>query len=157
MLRSGVRFVVDTLEGPEIAALLDEHVSAMYATSPAGSVHVLDLSGLRDPAVTVWTAWNGDALLGMGALKRLSPDHAEVKSMRTSSAHLRQGVAGAMLIHILGVARDVGYTRVSLETGSQDYFAPARALYERHGFVACDPFEGYVEDPHSAFYTLKLT
>jgi putative acetyltransferase len=103
-----------------------------------------------------WTVWSECELLGCGALKELAPDHGEVKSMRTAEAHRRQGVARAMLDHILEEARGRGYARVSLETGSQDAFAPARRLYERSGFTTCVPFDGYVEDPNSVFMTRIL-
>ncbi len=144
---------VDDLAGPEIRALLEEHLADMHAISPPGSVHALDLDGLRRPDITFWTAWSGAALLGCGALKELSPDHGEIKSMRTARAHRRSGVARTMLAHIVAEARRRGYERLSLETGSVAAFAPARALYERFGFGCCGPFAGYVDDPNSVFMT----
>jgi putative acetyltransferase len=144
---------VDDLAGPEIRALLEEHLADMHAISPPGSVHALDLDGLRRPDITFWTAWSGAALLGCGALKELSPDHGEIKSMRTARAHRRSGVARTMLAHIVAEARRRGYERLSLETGSVAAFAPARALYERFGFGYCGPFAGYVDDPNSVFMT----
>lgn len=128
----------------------------MRAISPPESVHALDLDGLRRPEITFWTAWSGNALLGCGALKELSPDHGEVKSMRTARAHRRGGVARAMLAHIVAEARRRGYERLSLETGSMAEFAPARALYERFGFGYCGPFAGYVDDPNSVFMTRRF-
>lgn len=128
----------------------------MRAISPPESVHALDLDGLRRPEITFWTAWSGAALLGCGALKELSPDHGEVKSMRTARAHRRGGVARAMLAHIVAEARRRGYERLSLETGSMAEFAPARALYERFGFGYCGPFAGYVDDPNSVFMTRRF-
>lgn len=147
---------VDDLAGPEIRALLEEHLADMRAISPPESVHALDLDGLRRPEITFWTAWSGAALLGCGALKELSPDHGEVKSMRTARAHRRSGVARAMLAHIVAAARRRGYQRLSLETGSMAEFAPARALYERFGFGYCGPFAGYVDDPNSVFMTRRF-
>lgn len=128
----------------------------MRAISPPESVHALDLDGLRRPEITFWTAWSGNALLGCGALKELSPDHGEVKSMRTARAHRRGGVARAMLAHIVAAARRRGYQRLSLETGSMAEFAPARSLYERFGFRYCEPFAGYVDDPNSVFMTRRF-
>lgn len=128
----------------------------MRAISPPESVHALDLDGLRRPEITFWTAWSGAALLGCGALKELSPDHGEVKSMRTARAHRRSGVARAMLAHIVAAARRRGYQRLSLETGSMAEFAPARSLYERFGFRYCEPFAGYVDDPNSVFMTRRF-
>jgi putative acetyltransferase len=151
-----LRVVVDDRFGPEVVALLADHLAAMRDHSPACSVHALDLDGLRDPSVTFWTAWLGDDLAGCGALKELDPGHGEVKSMRTAPAFLRQGVAAAVLGQILATARERGYERVSLETGSGPVFEAAHALYARHGFVPCGPFAGYAEDPFSRFYSLEL-
>jgi putative acetyltransferase len=147
---------IDDLQGPEIHALLQEHLRGMHALSPPESVHALDLEALRKPDITFWTAWDGATLLGCGALKVLSPDHAELKSMRTSSAHLRQGVAQAMLAHILAEAQRRAYARVSLETGPVDGFAPARNLYAKNGFTYCGPFADYALDAFSVFMTKTL-
>lgn len=148
--------VVDDLTGPGIVALLDEHLRDMRATSPPGSVHALDLDGLRDPAVTVWTVVEDGAVIGCGALKVLEPGHAEIKSMRTAAGHQGRGIGTAVLRHLLAEARARGLHRLSLETGTQEFFAPARALYARHGFVPCPPFAGYTDDPNSAYLTLEL-
>ena len=116
----------------------------------------LDLSGLRDPAVTLWSAWDGADLLGIGALKQLDAGHGEVKSMRTAPAFLRRGVAAAMLNHLIGEGRARGYARLSLETGNNTSFAAARALYERTGFVPCGPFADYTDQTFSRYYTFAL-
>ena len=147
---------VDDLTGAPIIALLQEHLDAMYSVSPPESVHALDLASLRRPEITFWTVWDGDALAGCGALKELDPQHAEIKSMRTSQSHQRKGVARALMQHLLAEARRRGYQRISLETGSMAYFEPARALYAAFGFKPCGPFEGYIEDPHSVFMTREL-
>lgn len=147
---------LDDLSGPEIRALLEEHLRNMHSLSPPESVHALDLAALRQPGITFWTAWSGRELLGCGALKELDPRHGEIKSMRTAVAHRRRGVAQAMLRHILEVATDRGYRRLSLETGAQAAFEPARTLYARFGFCQCPPFEGYAEDPNSVFMTRLL-
>ena len=146
----------DDLSGPEIRALLEEHLRSMYSISPPESVHALDLDGLRKPEITFWTVWSGIALLGCGALKEIDAHHGEIKSMRTAGAHRRKGVARAVLIHIISEARNRGYTRLSLETGSQAAFEPARRLYESFGFRNGAPFDGYVEDPNSVFLTRAL-
>lgn len=146
----------DDLSGPEIRALLEEHLQNMRRLSPPESVHALDLAGLRAPGIAFWTVWSGPDLLGCGALKELAPDHAEIKSMRTVAAHRRRGVARAMLAHLVAEAARRGYVRLSLETGSQPAFEPARRLYESYGFGYCPPFEGYVEDPNSVFMTKRL-
>lgn len=137
-------------------ALLEEHLADMRAWSPPESIHALDLDGLRRPEVSFWTVWEGAALLGCGALKALGPDHAEIKSMRTANAHRGKGVARLMLAHLLAEARRRGYARLSLETGSQPGFVPARTLYAAHGFVECPPFADYRPDPNSVFMTRTL-
>ena len=142
---------VDDLNGAAIQALIRAHVEDAYLYSPPENVYALDLDALRQPGITFWSAWEGDALLGCGALKQLSADHAELKSMRTARAHLRKGVARALVLHILAHAKSLGLARVSLETGTHVAFAPAKALYASLGFVECGPFEGYVLDPHSLF------
>jgi putative acetyltransferase len=151
-----VKIVMDDLSGPEIAAFLDEHVQEMLSISPPESKHALDLDGLRTPDITFWSVMDGDTLVGCGALKRLDPDHAEVKSMRTRPARKRGGIASLLLEHIITEAKRMGFTRLSLETGSADFFQPARKLYEKFGFDYCEPFASYKLDPHSAFMTRTL-
>ena len=147
---------VDDLSGSEIRALLAEHLQSMHRLSPPESVHALDLAGLLRPEITFWTIWDGEELLGCGALKEVSASHGEVKSMRTVSRHRRKGVARAMLEHILGESRRRSYRRVSLETGSAPAFAPARNLYESFGFTYCPPFGDYSDDSNSVFLTRVL-
>ncbi|QDH69222.1 GNAT family N-acetyltransferase [Marilutibacter alkalisoli] len=147
---------VDPLTGPEIAALLREHLDEMHRISPPESVHALDLDRLRTPEVTFWSAWSDGELLGCIALKQLDRGHGEIKSMRTSVRHQRRGVASALLRHLLEEAQRRGYRQLSLETGTQPEFSAARTLYARYGFQTCGPFAQYAEDPHSAFMTRML-
>ena len=147
---------IDDLGGPEIAALLHEHLRDMHRVSPPESIHALDLESLRRPEITFWTIWEAGILAGCGAIKELDPQHAEIKSMRTASSHRRKGVAKQLLQHLLDVAKQRGYTRVSLETGSMDFFMPARALYASFGFENCPPFADYIADNNSVFMTKKL-
>jgi len=151
-----MKIVIDDLSGDQIVALIAEHLQSMFEDSPPESVHALNVEGLKKPGVTFWSAWEDDQLLGCGALKELDPEHGELKSMRTSSAHLRKGVARNLLRHILEEAKGRGYKRLSLETGSMDSFLPARTLYERFGFEYCEPFADYKPDPYSAFMTKTL-
>ena len=151
-----MRIIVDDLSGSEIRALLETHFAGMLASSPPESCHFLDFDGLNAPDVTFWSIWDGHALAGCGALKALTPEHGEVKSMRTHADHLRKGTGAAMLRHIISQARQRGYVGLSLETGSSDAFAPARALYEAYGFEYCPPFGDYAEDPFSRFMTLAI-
>ena len=154
------RIKEDDLTGPEIRALLETHFAGMLASSPPGSCHFLDFDGLNAPDVTFWSVWDGDSLAGCGALKELSPTdgpkEGEVKSMRTHADHLRKGAGAAMLEHIIRTARDRGYHRLSLETGSTPDFDPAHRLYQRYGFEYCSPFGDYAEDPFSRYMTLVL-
>ena len=147
---------LDDLQGPEIRALLEEHLANMRRISPPESVHALDLEELRGPGITFWSAWEGGLLLGCGALKELDPRHGEVKSMRTPNALRRRGAGRALLAHLVAVARARGYERVSLETGAAAAFQPAHRLYESFGFTRCGPFGDYRDDPNSLFMTLRL-
>ena len=142
---------------PEVADLLTTHLDTMALHSPPESVHALDLTGLKEPDVTFWAAWNGPDLLGCGALKELDGRHGEIKSMHTAEAFRGKGVGARIPKHMLAEARRRSYHRLSLETGSMEAFAPARALYARYGFGYCDPFADYREDPHSVFMTIELT
>ena len=151
-----MQIAVDDPLRPDVVALLEEHLADMRATSPPESVHALDPHALVGPGLTFWTLRDGGALLGCAALKELEAGHAEIKSMRTANAARRRGVAGLLLDHVLAAARERGYRRLSLETGTQDFFAPARALYASRGFTECGPFGSYVLDPHSAFFTMAL-
>ena len=147
---------VDDLSGPEIARLLREHLQSMAQHSPPESVHALDLEALRKPEVTFWSVWQSTELMGCGAIKELDSRHGEIKSMRTTSSHLRKGVAARLLRHILEEAKRRSYERLSLETGTAAAFAPAHRLYAGFGFKLCGPFGDYVEDRYSVFMTRKL-
>ncbi|MBT2684748.1 GNAT family N-acetyltransferase [Bacillus sp. ISL-37] len=147
---------VDDLTGSEVISLIGEHLHGMKLHSPPESIHALGLGELKGPDITFWTVWNEEQLMGCGALKELDFHHGELKSMRTATAHLRKGVAQAMLEHIIKEARKRGYTRLSLETGSMEAFFPARKLYEKYGFVYCPPFGDYIEDQNSVFMTMEL-
>ena len=151
-----LRVVVDDLSGPEVAALLADHLSSMHEQTPPGSVHALDLARLRAPEVTFWSAWVGGDLAGCGALKELDPARGEVKSMRTAPAYLRLGVAAAVLAEIVATARSRGYAELLLETGHGPAFDAAHALYTRSGFERCGPFADYSDDPFSRFFSLAL-
>lgn len=150
----------DDLSSAVVRELVRTHLEAASAESPPCSTHALDVDGLLTPEVTFWTAWEGDDLLGCGALKELDPAHGEIKSMHTAEAHRRRGVGATILTHLLHEADRRGYRHVSLETGSRltrtDMFAPARALYRRFGFRECPPFGDYRPDPNSTFMTLTL-
>ena len=145
------------LDEPQVIELLHLHFAGMLANSPEGSCHFLDLSGLKAPDVTFWTAWDGEELLGCGALKQLDAAHGEIKSMRTHPDHLGKGVGAHMLQRIMATARERGYRRLSLETGSAPAFDAAVALYRKFGFSDCPAFADYPkDDPFSRFMTRVL-
>lgn len=147
---------LDDLTRPQVHALLSEHLANMYELSPPENVFALDLTRLRAPDITFWTAWDGDTLLGCGAIKELSATQGEIKSMRTPKTMRRKGAGRALLAHIVEVARQRGYETLSLETGSHPAFQPAQKLYQSFGFTFCGPFGSYREDPNSVFMSLRL-
>ncbi|MCB2412572.1 GNAT family N-acetyltransferase [Demequina sp. TTPB684] len=158
MQNLAMRIEIESPYAPDIVALLEEHLADMHLTSPPESVHALDVARLAARHVTFVAARRPDgALLGVGALAALGEAHSEIKSMRTTPAARGRGVAAAVLTRLLDIAKERGDIRVSLETGSQEFFSPAHRLYERHAFAECEPFGSYVRDPHSRFFTLDLT
>jgi putative acetyltransferase len=152
--------LIDIVEGrlddSRVQALLTYHYTSARAQTARGSAHALDLSGLTAPDIRFWSAWDGEHVVAIGAMKQLSSTHGEVKSMHTAEAARRTGVGSAMLRQIIDAAGRSGMTRLSLETGSWPYFDAARAFYRRHGFVECPPFAGYLPDPNSVFMTRDL-
>lgn len=156
MPSTSLRIIEGGLDDSRVVTLLRTHVTRARAETARGSAHALDLSALKSPDIAFWSAWEGDTVVGVGALKRLSAEHGEIKSMHTAEAARGRGVGAALLRQIMASARSRGMSRLSLETGSWEYFLPARALYARHGFVECPPFGDYREDPNSVFMTLEL-
>lgn len=146
----------DNLESQVVLDLLSEHLASMENTAPPESRHALDIQGLRNSDINFWSAWDGDNLAGFGAFKHHNVDLAEIKSMRTAAAYLRKGVASTILRHLINEAKRKGYSTLSLETGSMDYFEPARRLYSSFGFYISKPFAAYVVDSNSVFMTMDL-
>jgi len=147
---------VGELRNKDVITLLQEHQVDMLSHSPAESVHALNLSALEAPDITFWSFWINHELVGVGALKEIDEKHGEIKSMRTSTKHLRQGVARKLLEHIIEQANSRSYERLSLETGTMDAFLPAQKLYQQFGFQECEPFSNYTEDPYSMFMTKNI-
>lgn len=147
---------LDDIENEYLRNLLIEHRNDMLKHSPPESAHALEVGSIKQQNIAFWTAWKNEELLGCVALKKLSDDHAEIKSMKTKNEHLRKGVATKLLRYLLIEARRLAYTRLSLETGSMEVFNPAIQLYTSFGFIYCNPFSDYVEDPHSVFMTKKI-
>lgn len=146
----------DDLTGAAIAALLRLHLDEMHQWSPPESVHAMPIERLRAADVTFFSAWAGERLAACGAIKQLDPGHGELKSMRADPAFRGRGAGKAILLHLMAVARERGYTRLSLETGRPEPFLPARRLYESHGFAECPPFGDYTADPFSICMTRTL-
>jgi putative acetyltransferase len=149
-------FRVDDLTGEPTRALIARHLAGMHEHSPPESVHALGVAALRAPDVTFWSAWVDGEIVGCGALRRIDASRGEIKSMRVADAWRGKGIGRAILDHLLAEARRMGLASLWLETGSGPAFAPALRLYERAGFRACGPFEGYVDDPFSRFMTREL-
>jgi putative acetyltransferase len=147
---------IDDLSGADTRALIAHHHAQMHAQTPAESVHALDIDALRDPTITVWSAWLDGRVAGVAALKQLDAERGELKSFRTADEYLGRGVARALLRRIIADARHRGLASLWLETGSDEGFLAARSLYASEGFVECGPFEGYVDDPLSTFMTRAL-
>lgn len=151
-----MEFKVGQLEHAAVIALLQEHHQDMLSFSPPESVHALDLSALKQTDITFWSLWVDQRLAGVGALKELESQHGEIKSMRTSSDFLREGIASKMLAHIIDQAKGRSYKKLSLETGTMGAFVPAQKLYQQFGFRSCEPFADYQEDPYSLFMTKTI-
>ena len=151
-----MKIIVDDPGRGPVRELLEAHLAGMHDNTPPESVHALDIDGLRAPDVTFWTVWDGHELLGCGALKELDETHAEIKSMRTADEHLGKGVGSLMMDKVLEVARERGYQRLSLETGSGEAFEASHRLYQKFDFEFCGPFADYGPDPFSRFMTRAL-
>jgi putative acetyltransferase len=150
------QIAVDDPRQPDVRALLERHLEFALAQTPPEHSFALDLDELLDPAITFFSVRGYGRLLGIGAIKRLGPHHAEIKSMHTAEAARGRGIGRAMLIHLLEVARTRGFHRVSLETGTMAAFGPARALYDSAGFIPCGPFADYQPSQDNLFMTLEL-
>ena len=138
------RIVEDDLTGAPVIALLEYHLGEMRRLSPPANVHALPVERLRQPDVTFYSAWDGETLAAVGALRELSPERAEIKSMRASAEMRGKGAGEAILLHLIAEARRRGYTWLGLETAWPEPWAAARALYRKHGFTQCEDFGDYV-------------
>jgi putative acetyltransferase len=142
--------------GPDLTLLMQRHTADMHAQTPPESIHMMDAGQLAVPEVAFFVLRDNGLAVAMGAFKRIDDTHGEIKSMHVLAEHRGSGHSRAMLVHLMQEARAGGLTRLSLETGAEPIFAPARGLYERAGFTYCGPFEGYVLDPNSVFMTKAL-
>lgn len=151
-----IDIAVDDLSDGKVIQLLQLHLNEMFKHSPPESVHALDVEAMHAPGLTFWSASIADSIAACGALKQLDEHHAELKSMKASDAFVGKGVGRALLAHLLEQAKQRGYTRISLETGTMDAFLPARTLYESVGFKKCAPFGDYVNDQYSVCMALEI-
>ena len=152
-----MKISIDDLKSEGVAQLLKEHLADMHATSPIESIHALNIQDLKKPTITFWRAEKDGKLLGCIAIKELDLKHGEIKSMRTANDARNQGVASNLLIHVIRVAESRNYKQLSLETGTQDYFKPARKIYAKNGFSYCQAFAGYKPDVNSCFMSRKIS
>ncbi len=150
------RIATDDPRADDVRALLERHLANARATTKPEEVYALGVDALAEPSVTFFSFRGDDGLLGVAALKQLDAGHAEIKSMHTAEAARGRGIARSLVAHLLAVARERGYRRVSLETGAGPGFAAARGLYASVGFTPCEPFGDYLPSPNSVCMTLRL-
>ena len=148
---------IDELVSEEIISFLEEHIEDMKSVSPPESKHALDLQGLKLPEITFWSCYDNNQLVGCAALKELDELTGEIKSMRVSRASRGRGVGSKLLEYIFEISKTRGYNSLKLETGSMDFFTPARKLYQKHGFKICEPFANYKKDSNSVFMEINLS
>ena len=140
----------------EVNSLLKKHFIELRSVSPAGSTHVLDIDGLKDPSIKFWSLWENNKLIGCGALKFLEKNHGEFKSIRVADKFRRSGIGEKIIEHLIEEAKKLEISKLSIETGAGDFFIPARKLFSKFGFKKCIPFAHYKEDPNSCYFTLNL-
>ena len=140
----------------EVNDLLKKHFIELRSVSPTGSTHVLDIDGLKDPSIKFWSLWENNKLIGCGALKFLEKNHGEFKSIRVADEFRKKGIGERIIEHLIGEAKKLEISKLSIETGAGEFFLPARSLFSKFGFKLCPPFAHYKEDPHSCYYTLNL-
>jgi len=150
------RIIEDDLQGPEVADLLAFHLAEMHALSPPCKVHAMPVERLRQPDVTFYSAWDGEALAAVGALREIDPTRGELKSMRATPAYRGKGAGEAILLHLVSQAERRGYSWLGLETGRPAAYLPAQSLYRKHGFSECEDFGDYVSDEFSICMSREL-
>ena len=151
-----MKSIEGNFDNPEVNELLKKHFIELRSVSPAGSTHVLDINGLKDPSIKFWSLWENNKLIGCGALKFLEKNHGEFKSIRVADEFRKNGIGERIINHLIEEAKKLKITKLSIETGAGEFFLPARKLFSKFGFKKCPPFAHYKEDPNSCYYTLNL-
>ena len=151
-----MKSIEGNFDNSEVNNLLKKHFIELRSVSPAGSTHVLDIEGLKDPSIKFWSLWENNKLVGCGALKFLEKNHGEFKSIRVADEFKKKGIGERIINHLIGEAKKLKISKLSIETGAGDFFLPARNLFSKFGFKSCPPFAHYKDDPNSCYYTLNL-
>jgi len=151
-----MKSIEGNFDNPDVNALLKKHFVELRSVSPAGSTHVLDISGLKDNTIKFWSLWENNEIIGCGALKFLEKGHGEFKSIRVADNFRKKGIGEKIINHLILEAKKLNIVKLSVETGAGNFFQPARKLFNKFGFKECPPFAHYKEDPNSCYYTLKI-
>ena len=151
-----MKSIEGNFDNSEVNNLLKKHFIELRSVSPAGSTHVLDIDGLKDPSIKFWSLWENNKLVGCGALKFLEKSHGEFKSIRVADEFKKKGIGERIINHLIEEAKKLKISKLSIETGAGDFFLPARNLFSKFGFKSCPPFAHYKDDPNSCYYTLDL-
>ena len=151
-----MKSIEGNFDNSEVNNLLKKHFIELRSVSPAGSTHVLDINGLKDPSIKFWSLWENNKLIGCGALKFLEKNHGEFKSIRVADEFKKKGIGERIINHLIEEAKKLKISKLSIETGAGDFFLPARNLFSKFGFKSCPPFAHYKDDPNSCYYTLNL-
>ena len=151
-----MKSIVGNFDNLEVNDLLKKHFVELRSVSPAGSTHVLDIDGLKDPSIKFWSLWENNKLIGCGALKFLEKDHGEFKSIRVADEFRKKGIGERIINHLIDEAKKLEISKLSIETGAGEFFAPARKLFNKFGFKKSEPFAHYKVDPNSCYFTLDL-
>ena len=148
--------VEGNFDNTKVNNLLKKHFIELRSVSPAGSTHVLDVEGLKDPSIKFWSLWENEKLIGCGALKFLDSQHGEFKSIRVADEFRKKGFGEKIIFHLIEEAEKLKIKKISIETGSGNFFKSARELFKKFGFEPCEPFAHYTEDPNSCYYTKNI-
>ena len=151
-----MKSIEGNFDNPEVDELLRKHFIELRSVSPAGSTHVLDIDGLKNPSIKFWSLWENEKLMGCGALKFLNENHGEFKSIRVADQYRRKGYGKKIISHLIAEAKELKIKKISIETGSGKFFKSARKLFKKSGFKECEPFSHYKIDPNSCYMTLSI-